>query len=233
MATAARPMAHELLTVGGALALLAGFSWVALLAGDPVRAAADAGMFLSMWLWMVGGSMLPTVAPMVSGAVALLRPLPASVRAARATAFLAPYLALWAGVGVLALGIAQVAEGRPPVAAGLVALAGLYELGILKERCLAACRAPIGFFLRHGTPDALGSALALGIRHATLCLGCCAGLMLALTAAGAFHPLWMVALGVLVLLEKTHARGQTLGRAVGVALLLAAPLILITSRTMS
>lgn len=229
MSGVARPTGRESLAVAVGLALAATFSWASLLGSDPMRPVTEAGLFLSMWLWMVGASMLPTVGPMLATTVAMLRPLPSSVRIAHTIAFAVPYLAVWAGAGVLALGVANSADGRPLLAAALVALAGLYELGFLKERCLAACRAPIGFFLQHGTPDTLGRAFALGLRHASLCLGCCAGLMLALTAAGAFHPLWMAALGVLVLAEKTHRYGKTVGRAVGVALMLAAPLVLIAS----
>lgn len=220
------PARREYVAVTGALGLWAVISWSSLLSG-PMDATGDAILFASMWLWMVGATMLPTVVPMAATCVAVVRTLSLRARLVRLGAFLLPYLALWWAAGSIALAVHLVGQGRPLIVAALVALAGLYELGLLKTNCLRSCRNPTGFFLDHGPPDSIVHSAALGARHGLLCLGCCGGLMLALTAAGAFHPLWMVALGLVVLVEKTHRRGEQLGRLVGFALLLLAPLLLL------
>lgn len=178
--------------------------------------------FATMWFWMIGAMMAPSIAPMVAAAAALVRGSPWSVRALRLGAFVAPYALLWCAGGVVALVTRAAIEERPLVTAALVGIAGAYQLGGLNARLLETCRSPVGFFLSFGPPSSVPSALVLGIRHAGFCIGCCGGLMLALTAAGAFHPLWMIALGVLILVEKTYTHGVAVARLAGVALVAAA-----------
>lgn len=183
--------------------------------------------FGTMWFWMVGAMMAPTIVPMVAACAALTRGSPWTVRAVRVVMFAAPYALLWWTVGAIALLTRAAVEERPLVAATLVGIAGVYQLGRLNARWLETCRSPVGFFLRFGPPRSLRSASVLGIRHAGFCLGCCGGLMLALTAAGALHPLWMVALGVLILVEKTYTFGVVVARLAGVALLVAAVVLVV------
>jgi predicted metal-binding membrane protein len=71
------------------------------------------------------------------------------------------------------------------------------------------------------------AAIALGTRHAVVCVGCCAGLMTALTGAGAIAPFWMGALGALMLAEKTLPAGAHVARTSGVALLGIAAVLLV------
>lgn len=184
----------------------------------------SAASFLAMWAAMVGAMMLPTVAPMLIACAAVLR----GRRGAPLllAAFVAPYAVLWLLAGFSALGISRVAMDRPAVAAGLVAAAGAYQLGALKHRCLRACRSPIAFFVHYGGGLATVSGCArTGLRHAAACFGCCVGLMVALTGAGAIGLGWMVALTAVMLAEKMHARGRELGLAVGVLLLAVAPIV--------
>jgi predicted metal-binding membrane protein len=58
--------------------------------------------------------------------------------------------------------------------------------------------------LRPGT----GGALTMGLRHGAYCLGCCWSLMLLLFVLGVMNLLWIVALTLLVLAEKTLPRTQ-------------------------
>jgi predicted metal-binding membrane protein len=189
----------------------------------------DTVSFAAMWFWMVGAMMAPSIAPMVLAAAALVRGRPWSVRALRLSAFVAPYALLWCAAGVVALLARAAIEERPLAAAALVGIAGAYQLGGLNARLLETCRSPVGFFLSFGPPRSVPSALVLGVRHAGFCIGCCGGLMLALTAAGALHPLWMIALGVLILLEKTYTYGVALARLAGVALVAAAVVLAVAS----
>ena len=214
--------------VGGVLLLAAGVSWLQLVRGAETDPGVDAELFTGMWLGMVGAMMLPTIEPMVAAYVALTRPLPVATRLARIATFVAPYLVIWAAAGVLALALRAIALDRPIVAAALIAAAGLYQLGALKQACLRSCRNPLSFFLRYGS--VVGSAagtLRLGVRHAALCFGCCVGLMVALAGAGATELTWMAALGLLMLLEKVHRYGRELSRAAGIVLLALAPITLV------
>lgn len=214
------------MAIAGALGLWAATSWVALAGLGP---AMDTVSFATMWFWMVGAMMAPSIAPMVLAAAALVRQSPRSVRALRLSAFVTPYALLWCAAGIVALVARAAIEERPLVAAALVGIAGAYQLGGLHTRLLETCRSPVGFFLSFGPPRSVTSAFVLGIRHAGFCIGCCGGLMLALTAAGALHPLWMIAVGVLILLEKTYAYGVALARLAGVALMAAAVVLAVAS----
>lgn len=189
----------------------------------------DTVSFATMWFWMIGAMMAPSIVPMVVASAALVRGSPWSVRALRVCAFVAPYALLWCLAGVVALVTRAAIEERPLVAAALVGIAGAYQLGGLNARLLETCRSPVGFFLSFGPPSSVPYAFELGIRHAGFCIRCCGGLMLALTAAGAFHPLWMIALGVLILVEKTYTYGVAVARLAGVALVAAAVLLALAS----
>ena len=204
--------------------------------GHHLAAAAfpDPAAFMAMWLAMLVAMMLPTIEPMVATFIALTKTLPLRVRVTRIVAFVAPYLLLWGLAGSLAYAGRVAAEGRPLVVALLVAVAGVYQLSAVKDLCLRLCRTPLSFLLHRpqSTRDA-GGAFTAGLRHAAVCFGCCAGLMVGLTAAGAVDLVWMAALGLLMLLEKTHPDGRHLARLSGIGLLFAAPFVPLAPATLA
>ena len=185
----------------------------------------DALFFAPMWFAMVAAMMLPTIEPMFATHLALIHG-GRGRRALLAVLFLAPYVLVWSIAGAAAYALRLMAMDRPVVIAALVALAGLYQLGGIKDACLRACRTPLAFVLAHGPGDGVRAAFRIGTRHAAVCVGCCAGLMIALTGAGAIQPLWMGALGALMLAEKTLSVGARLTRVSGVALLAVAAALL-------
>ena len=75
------------------------------------------------------------------------------------------------------------------------------------------------FIQRHGgfRPDALGS-LVLGVRHGGYCVGCCSVLMAILFVGGVMNVLWIAAVMLLVLLEKTVPGGRVISRLSGAGL---------------
>lgn len=169
---------------------------------------------------MVAAMMLPTIQPVIVTYRALLRDAPGRTRRSCLAAFLAPYAALWTIAGSVALGLWNVGRDHPVVAGSLVATAGLYQLGAVKSRCLRWCRSPLGFLVCLGAAArSIRGALALGARHSVVCFGCCAGLMVGLTGAGVMSTSWLVALGLLMLVEKTHRAGPSLAKASGLVLL--------------
>lgn len=182
------------------------------------------GWFIGIWVTMTAAMMLPSVAPTVLLFSGLRRGAPAST-------FVVGYLLAWTAVGFAAYaafrGLRELApsvpawgERGPWVAGGALAASGLYQLTPLKHACLRHCRAPLGFLLR-SRPGRTGG-IRTGFRHGVYCVGCCAGLMLALFALGVMSLVWMTAVAALVLVEKVLPRGEMLARATGVALVAAA-----------
>ncbi len=149
--------------------------------------------FLWLWLAMSAAMMLPTIVPATYLAAALGR---------SATLFVLGYAAVWAAAGLLAFGAARALDGAARwLALAAVLLAAVYQLTPLKDACLRRCRSPMGTLMRR-------RSLHGGIEHGALCLGCCWALMLALIALGIGSMLWMVALAVVVLVEKVAPLGE-------------------------
>ena len=98
-------------------------------------------------------------------------------------AFVAGYLAIWAGFSVLAA-LAQYAlhaaallspdamRVTPPIAGALLIAAGCWQWTPMKRACLAHCRSPLQF-LTTAWREGIGGAFSMGARHGLWCLGCC------------------------------------------------------------
>lgn len=180
----------------------------------------NATAFLTVWVAMVAAMMLPTIQPMLVTYRSLFRNDAPRVRHSRTGAFLLPYAMLWVTVGTGALGLWNVGRDHPVFTGTLVAAAGVYQLGGIKSRCLRWCRSPFGFLVRFGgDARSIRGAFSLGARHATICVGCCAGLMIGLTGAGIMSISWLAALGLLMFMEKTHRAGAGIAKASGVVLI--------------
>ena len=167
------------------------------------------GWFVITWIVMMAAMMLPSLSP----TVALYARMTRRRGLDRVLLFSGGYLLVWGAAGAFAYGVfaaGSAAFGRSlawdragsAVAAGVVALAALYQFTPLKGKCLAKCRSPLGFLLgswRDGRTGALG----MGSRHALWCLGCCWALMAALFALGIMTLAWMAVVAALVAIEKT------------------------------
>jgi predicted metal-binding membrane protein len=100
--------------------------------------------------------------------------------------------------------------------------AGVYQWTPLKDVCLAQCRTPFQFLLRHGGfRSDLKGCLVLGLRHGGYCVGCCWVLMALLFVGGVMNVLWIALLALLVLLEKLTPFGRWVARAAGIACIVA------------
>lgn len=106
---------------------------------------------------------------------------------------------------------------NPWLAAGLLVLAGGYQFTRSKWACLERCSVPMAFLVREWRPRATGAAL-MGVLHGAFCVGCCWALMLLLFVLGVMNLLWVVALTLLVLAEKTLGRRRWVPWVSGVAL---------------
>jgi predicted metal-binding membrane protein len=187
------------------------------------------GPFVVMWTVMMAAMMFPSVIPVVlafagfarggsSSAArgdALRRRLPRRVGALGVPAH--ALLVASAGLG----GSLPSLAGVLPAFGGVLLIAcGVYQLTPLKDACLRHCRVPHLFLGQHWR-DGLGGALALGAHHGLYCAGCCASLMVVLMVVGLMNMAWMVALSLVIYLEKIVPRASLVVRAAGVALCVA------------
>ena len=106
------------------------------------------------------------------------------------------------------------------IGASTLFMAGAFQFSRLKYRCLDKCRAPLSFVMEHwrGRHD-YKNALLLGSRHGIFCVGCCWALMLLMFGVGVGNLGWMLALGVIMAMEKNMPWGRKLSAPLGVALL--------------
>ena len=156
---------------------------------------------------------------------------------ARTAPFVAGYLLVWGAfsVAATALQVELIAAGwidemgvsaRPWLTAALLAGVGTYQWLPAKRACLDHCRSPVQFLVEAYRPGASG-ALVMGVRHGLYCLGCCWALMLLLFVGGVMNLLWVALIAAVVFVEKLLARGEWLRRAIGLAALGAALVVVI------
>ncbi|MEZ5102389.1 MAG: DUF2182 domain-containing protein [Thermoleophilia bacterium] len=224
----------EAVVVVAALCAVAAIAWAltidsaAEMGNGPGTMGQRLGAFLVFWVVMMAGMMLPTVAPV---AVLYLRATRARAtgvrRVGRVAVLLLGYLGAWAVIGLpvyaAALGadaLVDHAPGAAPwVGAGILLVAGYYQLTPMKDACLTRCRSPLGFLMRFGSFAGRLQDLRVGVYHGAFCIGCCWALMGVLVAVGLMNVAWMAGLAALMLLEKTWRYGRELGRVCGVVLI--------------
>lgn len=196
------------------------------------------GEFLLLWVVMMAAMMLPSVAPVASMYLTVLRSRRRGSAAAHVAALVAGYLLSWSGFGVVAFGISRalgklapmdmsMAPSRLPVWSAAITLAGagLYQFTPLKARCLRHCRSPLGFLLHFGNYSGRLRDVRVGAYHGGYCVGCCWSLMLVLVAVGVMNMAWMAGLTAVVFVEKVWRSGKAFGYAVGGLLTLAGLLL--------
>lgn len=189
-------------------------------------------LVVAMWLMMMIAMMTPGVAPLVLLYGRVLRHHAGGGSSAYAPSLflLLGYLAVWLvfSIGAAALqALLQPAGLLSPMmlwsksaalSAGVLALAGLYQLSPLKRACLAKCRGPVRFLTEHWRPGRAG-AFRMGVRHGAYCVGCCWLLMALLFVGGVMNLVWIAALSLLVLAEKTAPAGHAVSKVSGGVLL--------------
>ena len=184
--------------------------------------------FVALWTLMMAAMMLPSVAPVALSYQRVIQ----SERSLRLTLFVGGYLAVWGCAGVVAFAVGLVADAAvqrgagPKLAAVMFALAALYQLSPLKERCLRHCRAPVSLLMRYSSYEGRLRDLAVGIHHGAYCLGCCWALFTVLVVVGTMSLPVMIVLGGVVLLEKQWAHGVGLSRFMALSCLAAAVTVL-------
>jgi predicted metal-binding membrane protein len=183
-----------------------------------------------MWSIMMVAMMLPAAMPMVMLFATASRKRQAQRRPIVPTwVFVSGYLAVWTGFSVLATlgqwGLHAASMLSPmmlrttPFLGGILLIfAGIYQWTPLKHVCLDHCRSPLSFVMNHWR-DGRRGAFLMGLRHGLYCLGCCWLLMTLLFATGVMNLVWIAALSVFVLLEKTIPGGLWIAKGAGLVFL--------------
>lgn len=243
LSESATPLGSRIVVPAGLLLLAAlGWWWSArmademgVMAGMGMEQAMSFGGFMVAWAAMMAAMMLPAVLPVVR----LYGQAAAAGRAASLPFFGAGYLVLWIATGLpayfawraLEQPLATGAAWTGRLAGTVLVAAALWQLTPLKSICLRHCRSPLSFFLRHGSGIArpLGAA-RMGASHAAFCIGCCWALFAVLVAVGTMSIWWMVALTLLIVLERNVPAGERIAT-VGAAVLAAAGILLLLDPT--
>jgi predicted metal-binding membrane protein len=186
--------------------------------------------WLGDWMLMCTVMMLPTTWPVLAALrrCARLQRHPWRLQAVGALAF----LGVWGACGLVwrTIDSAVAAIWRPappwPGAAGLgmlCLLSGTYLLSPWADRCVRACRTPLGFIARHwtGGPDMARQAARIGLTYGLSCVGCCWPLMVTMGAIGLGTSSGMLGLALLMSLQKTAPWGRVLTRTMGLVLIAA------------
>ena len=142
------------------------------------------------------------------------------------------YLGIWTLVGffihlgdlLIHQAVAQIAwlgANTWVIGTATLAVAGIYQFTGLKYRCLEKCRSPLSFITEHwqGRHEK-AQALRLGVHHGLFCIGCCWSLMLLMFSVGVGNIAWMLALGIVMAIEKNAPWGRRISAPLGVYLLL-------------
>jgi predicted metal-binding membrane protein len=221
------------------MVLLALLAWV-LVVGQARDMGVEPGtmglgipLFLLFWVIMMIAMMFPSVAPVaITWARAIGRGSTGAVRAARTAQFVCGYLLAWTAFGLLTYGILAATGplvARHPTAgrwigAGAFLLAGLQQLGPLKDICLRHCRSPMGQLVRYAGFRPWARDLRVGLHHGLYCVGCCWGLMIVLIPLGVMNIPAMAALAAVIFAEKLWRLGPAFSKTIGVAFLALAAL---------
>ncbi|NEA89237.1 DUF2182 domain-containing protein [Streptomyces sp. SID8111] len=192
-------------------------------------------LFLLLWVTMMAAMMLPSMAPVaVTWVRGIGRRTSGWTRTARTTEFVGGYLVVWTAFGLLAYAALALTGGlvedHPAagrwIGAAAFLLAGLYQLGPLKNVCLRHCRDPMGHLVRYAGFRRPARDLRVGLHHGAYCVGCCLGLMVVLVPLGVMNVAAMAGLAVVIFIEKLWSRGPMLARAMGIVFLVLAVLAL-------
>jgi predicted metal-binding membrane protein len=218
--------------VGGLL--LVGLAWIPTIQQSrgmwsiPGTMGMSLGAFLVYWTLMMVAMMGLSVVPIASLYMEITRLRTHGPHlVAHVGAFVGGYLLIWTACGLPIFGLATLeghfAATTPAVAsaaAGVLAVAGCYQLMPLRARCLVSCNQHLGAHAHLRIARYSLQPVRAGLAHGTDCLGACGGCMLALVAVGLMNIPWMVALTLIVVVEKVWRYGDHLATVVGVGLVL-------------
>jgi predicted metal-binding membrane protein len=191
-----------------AFLIVAALAWALTIArsrsmDDMTMGLGSMGSFVAAWIVMMAAMMLPSVTPLV---FEFARNAEGRRGWRAATGLLGgTYLGVWLAFGLVGYALYNTVGMPWPnqglVGGGALVIAGLYALTPLKRASEAWCRERCAL---HGSLpfDLMRSAVVVGARYGLRCLGCSAGLMVAMLLIGMSNLVWMIVLAALVLIYK-------------------------------
>jgi predicted metal-binding membrane protein len=179
----------------------------------------DLVLVFLMWVIMMAAMMLPSAEPMIRMYVRTAEGQSEQAVGYITSLFVSGYLLIWSVFSLLATvaqwGLLELRLVTPMMdsasnwlSGSLLIAAGVFQFSRFRKACLNNCRTPLGFLMTEWRPGRRG-ALIMGLRHGSYCLGCCAMLMLLLFALGVMNLVWILALTLIVLIEKLLPPGMT------------------------
>lgn len=200
IAKPALAVAATLVAAGGA------WAYIVVQAGSMSGMAMGLGpweSFAGIWIVMMAAMMLPTAVPLFFEFARVSEGRQAWPVAT--SLLIVTYLAVWLAFGLVCYGLYTALRMPWPnqswVSGLALALAGLYALTPVKRASQARCRelcalhGPLPFNL-------MRSAVIAGVRYGVSCIGCSAGLMVAMVLFGMANLVWAVMLAAAVLIYK-------------------------------
>ena len=200
--------------------------WMEVATGSPGQFL----IFSVMWVAMMVAMMLPSTLPMLLLYRRVARFRGDSYLSLRVWLVGAGYFAAWAGFGAvvclvgallsrMAMASTHMSQAIPVVGGLALIAAGTYQLTPWKSACLRHCQDPLAL-LSHHLGDDVQSAFKLGLHHGAYCTGCCWGLMIIQLVLGVMNIYAMVAIALVIALEKLLPSGGRLARWTGIAAIL-------------
>jgi predicted metal-binding membrane protein len=233
------PLARARALILGSLLVLAAAAWAVLVwqssmtdmddVGNMLTMDMGAPLFLAIWMAMMVAMMFPTAAPMILTFASVQQNKQKRGKPYVPTwVFVSSYLAIWMTFGVLAyvaaLGATELADNSmwfmdnaARIGAGVLILAGLYQLSPLKNVCLSKCRAPMNFVLTSWRDGTVG-ALRMGLGHGLYCLGCCWLFFVIVFPLGMMNVAILAVIVLLIFAEKSLPFGPRASQLAAVVL---------------
>jgi len=200
----------------------------------------DIVLLFSMWAIMMAGMMLPSATPIFHLIEQINQKRKArQVSYASSLYFVLGYFLAWLLYSLiitllqwwlhhLVLLSPMMKSSQLWFTCALLVLAGIYQWLPIKQYCLSRCRSPLGF-LTSSWQEGIKGAIKMGFIHGQYCLGCCWILMTLLLAFGVMNLQLIVALTLLVAIEKLAPNGQIFSKVLGVLLVSSALYLALTT----
>jgi predicted metal-binding membrane protein len=99
----------------------------------------------------------------------------------------------------------------------ILIISGIYQLSLLKRKCIGYCESPKNFFMRRWN-NGLSGALNMGIHHGLSCVGCCLPYCLLMVFLGWMNLLWMGLFACIIFGEKIWSRRIWIATSAGIVL---------------
>lgn len=176
--------------------------------------------YVLMWTLMMAAMMLPSIMPLATRYYRMIR----SYKLFGSLLFAAGYLVIWSLTGILAFFSAWFTEKvlileqsvQVFIVAAIFSACGIYQFSPFKNACLKVCRAPFSMLLKYASWRGPFRHFRVGLHHGVFCFGCCFFLMVLMFVFGVMNIAAMLALTIVIAVEKHTDKEKIFSRAVGI-----------------